>query len=304
MQWTAAQFEMAASPVLMDYRSHHKWFDWGGKSDKEIITDAWRLYLRANENALGMLLLGDAKIRSGNLLMNFGLASGNGLSDAREKQQIDEVFALRQRLSFNTGQRAVEALGPGSILNDKSWTPLLNDAFILGGVHGGHEFHWAEEGLGQHSLVGEQEFLQTRAKFGDAASQYQSALRRDEAYHKERLRHYLLGHSNFWAGGLVRIFARELLGLKRFGYEFVITGQALSFAPATFGTGTFREYMNALADVNYFAGDTEKINGAISEFLFNDRRALSTLSTGAGPSMPKLKKIDNKPGDWPKPPGS
>ena len=297
MQWSPIEFELAVGPQLVRYRAADRWFRWS-TNDDELIRNAWQLYKCANQNELGFLLLGDAKIRSGNLLMNFGLASGNGIDDAREIRQIDEVRARRRGLA-PPGHTAVEPLGPGSILNDKSWTPLLNDAFILGGVHSRQDFHWAEEGFSQHRQTGEQEFLQKRAVFGAAAPQYQAALRRDEAYYKGLLQHYLLGQQNFWSAGVVRIFARELLGLKQFGYSFVITGQALSFAPGGAGTvATFKDYLDGLSGAGYFGGDPGPIKAALSEFLFGDGSALSGLQAGQAASKPQLKNVPKPPG-WP-----
>jgi hypothetical protein len=40
--------------------------------------------------------------------------------------------------------------GQGSIPNDQNWTPLLNDAFIIGGAHARHEFHLAEDSFDQY----------------------------------------------------------------------------------------------------------------------------------------------------------
>jgi len=296
MQWSPTQFELAAGSQLARYRALDWWFKWSDNDD-DLIHNAWRLYKCSNQNELDMLLLGDAKIRSGNLLENFGLASGNGLDDAREIRQIDEVRARRTGLAL--GDPVVDPLGLGSILNDKAWTPLLNDAFILGGVHAGQDFHWAEEGYAQHAAVGEQEFLQTRGAFGAAAPQYQNALLRDEAYYKGRLQHYLLGHSNFWSQGIIRIFAREVLGLKRFGYSFVITGQAMSFAPGGGGAAaTFEDYLNSLNDTGYFGKDPAPIKASLSDFFFGDPGALSNLNIGQGSNMPKLTKVAKPPG-WP-----
>ena len=302
MRWSVDRFAAELKPAVMQrYRAENDWYKRWPPSDQDAITSARRLYAAANTNALGFLLLGDAKIRSGDLLFNFGLTSANGLSDAREAQAIADVFARRQGLAQGTNQPAVKALGPGSILNDKDWTPLMNDAYILGGVHDRQDFHWAEEGLAQHSFLSKDDFLKNRDVFGAAAPNYQAALRRDEAYYKDKLLHYLLGRSNFWAGGVVRIFARELIGLKRFGYRFVVRDQRLSFAAGTGGAdATFTEYLDALREVGFDKGNAAAINAALGEFLFDDRTALSGLSKGSptGFVKPTLNEV-SKPKGWP-----
>ena len=142
-------------------------------------------------------------------------------------------------------------------------------------MHRNQDFHWAEAGFQQSAFLGEREFLERRDKFGAAAPQYQAALRRDEAYYKSKWRHYLIGGANFWSGGFVRVFARELIGLKTFGYSPVFTGQTLSFAGAGRGaTATFGEYLSALSGVNFGRQDSAAINAAIGEFLFDDARFL------------------------------
>ena len=296
--WDLHTFYRSVRPLLPRYASDNSWFSWRAIDPESHIFDAWRLYQQAYGNSLGFLLLGDAKIRSsGDLLRNFGLTSGNGLSDERELQQIRELE--RQRGGGPAGNPVPKVLGPGSILNDKQWTPLLNDAFILGGVHRNQDFHWAEAGFQQYAFLGEREFLERRDKFGAAAPQYQAALRRDEAYYKSKWRHYLIGGANFWSGGFVRVFARELIGLKTFGYSPVFTGQTLSFAGAGRGaTATFGEYLSALSGVNFGRQDSAAINAAIGEFLFDDARF---LRPEYGPSTNIVKPLRSAPNppDWP-----
>ena len=143
MLWTEDQFNKAVQPVLKLYTQDNSWFTWRTEDLDVHVKDAWNLYYAANTNALGLLLLGDAKIRTNSpLMMNFGLASGNSLKADAEKAGIDTVQAQRDQLGAGL---TTSVLGTGSILNDQLWSPLMNDAFILAGVHGEQEFHWAEE---------------------------------------------------------------------------------------------------------------------------------------------------------------
>ena len=110
-------------------------------------------------------------------------------------------------------------LGPGSILNDKNWTPLLNDSYILGGVHGEHEFHLAE----------------------DSANAYPSRSR--AVAPKEQWQSYFRTHTDaVWdtTRQVPRILARELIGLKTFGYRPQFFQEQLSFGARQSDGATFR----------------------------------------------------------------
>lgn len=261
--WTRSDFMAHTETLESRYRDEN---DWHYKSSKTPWTQesqhAWLLYTSANANALGTLLLGDAKIRTaGDLLRNFGMTSGSGLSAINEIWQAEQVQYWRRRVAA-PGQPAQQALGPGSILNDKNWSPFLNDAFILGGVHGGQDFHWTEPGFQNATRL-------------DAARAM-----RDRAYLWDTWRQYLLAGRNFWSDGYVRIFARELIGLKTFNYMPMFTTVELFFKPSSTGTPTFKEYLDALLAVNFQAGagSAAAINRELGEFLFGDEDALSALS--------------------------
>lgn len=68
------------------------------------------------------------------LVMNFGLSSGSGLSDQDELRGVGELLAKRNQLEGPRSGPTIDVLGPGSILKDQNWTPLLNDTYILAGV--------------------------------------------------------------------------------------------------------------------------------------------------------------------------
>jgi hypothetical protein len=302
MQWNVGEFFRNVELVWDRYKSENSWFvSWGNPGD--AIFNAWKLYRAANQNALGTLLLGDAKIRtSGNLLMNFGLSSGSGVSDENELEVIRELQQKREKLVGPRSGAAVNIVGPGSILNDRNWTPLLNDAFILGGVHARQDFHWAEEGFDLDTGLAHQEFLQRLQKFGVAAPQYTPALTRDAAYNQEKWKLYIVKHSNFWsADGTVRVFAREVIGLKTFGYSPVFTKQNVGFTCyAPRGYATFSAYLNGLVAVNFSRNDSATINAALGEFLFKDSNALTTLGSMIKPAGQQLRPSATKPRDWPR----
>jgi hypothetical protein len=294
--WVLDRFVDAAARTLDLYEKEYAWFKWPDR--KTSVQHAWKLYRAAATNQLGMILLGDAKIRTNAaLLMNFGLTSGSGVAAGDELKQIERLMAGRQQLVGRHSGAAVQVLGPGSILNDQNWSPLMNDALILGGVHTAQDFHWAEEGFDRFAMVGAQEFIQRREVFnqGTAAP---VALRRDQKYYQDKWKHYLLGQSNFWSGGFARIFARELIGLKTFGYRAVCTEQEVLFTPGGAAAATFDTYLHGLRAVNFGNNDRVSINRAIGEFLFGDPAALTNLGDGTAQQQvagPHLLKKSAKP---------
>src|SRR5262249_43344238 len=77
-----------------------------------------------------------------------------------------------------------------------------------------------------------------------------------------------------------RVFARELLGLKAFGYRPTFFECDLLFTCKDYGLarrGDFKGYLKALADVRFAENNRETIVGAICEFLFEDKEALKGL---------------------------
>jgi hypothetical protein len=265
MQWTEHQFMAQTEGLEKRYKDENKWF----YQDRDTPWDAecqhaWILYKRANDNTLGTLLLGDAKIRSTvDLLQNFGLTSGGGLSEKKDLATAKAAQDWRKGVT-PSGQSAVDVVGPGSILNDQRWTPFLNDAFILGGVHGGQDFHWAEVEFQSSSQL-------------DAARAM-----RDRPYLWETWRKYLLKGRNFWAGGFVRVFARELAGLKTFNYMPIFSTIEIMFKPSASDGPTFKDYLDALSKIGFQDGaaSATAINAMLGEFLFGDDDALKGLSLG------------------------
>lgn len=263
MAWSENDFMANTEGLESRYKNDNKWWYQGRDTPWEAeCRHAWMLYKRANENALGTLLLGDAKIRSTvDLMRNFGMASGGGLGEKKDLAMAKSAQDWRKGVT-SPGDSTADVVGPGSILNDQRWTLFLNDAFVLGGVHGGRDFHWAE------------------IEFQSATSLDAAKAMRDRAYLWNTWRQYLVKGRNFWSDGLVRIFARELIGLKTFNYMPMFTTVEIFFKPATSGGGTFKEYLDALAKLKYEegAGASQAINRELGEFLFGDEDALSTLS--------------------------
>ena len=184
--------------------------------------NAWHIYRLALKNPVGMLILGSAKIRKDEaLLSNFGVASGGGITDPEELKLV-KAFEAQRAASREAGVEDVpKVVGSGSILNDKDWTPLLNDCFILGGVHGGHEFHLAEDNVDPHFTKLARSTLTIAEKWKD---------------------YFRANPGTFWdIIEVPRILAREMVGLKVFGYRPRLMPQQLSFSGPGAHTGTFVE---------------------------------------------------------------
>jgi hypothetical protein len=204
-----------------------------------------------------MLILGGAKIRKDPALVgNFGVTSQAGPTDPQEKALVAELERLRERQRSAPGLAdAPDVTGPGSILSDRTWTPLLNDAFILGGAHAGHEFHLAEDAVETYF-----NFRKTR-----------SAFEPDRATPEEKWMGFFKAHPEMlWDRTLdnPRVLARELIGLQTFGYVPEILPQQLSFRRTSSGHPTFKNYLNALASAHCRPGYSVQLLRHISRFLF------------------------------------
>lgn len=261
MNWTHLQFVRSLSECG-DYRQtpFNRWCTWWSSDPRTDVVSAWRLYTCANRASLGMLLLGGAKIRKDPALVgNFGITSQAGPFDQREKELVAEMERLRQTLRLAPGLAdAPDVTGQGSILSDRTWTPLLNDAFILGGAHAGHEFHLAEDAVESYFT-----FRTTRAKF---------ERRPDLASTKDKWIGFFKAHPELlWDKALdnPRVLARELIGLQAFGYAAEFSAVQLSFCRTSTGYPTFRGYQNALASANCRPGNSTEVLRNISRFLFS-----------------------------------
>jgi hypothetical protein len=147
--------------------------------------------------------------------------------------------------------------GPGSILSEISWTPLLNDSFILGGAHGGHEFHLALEDV---AVVPTTKTL----------AQIFASL--PESDPKAKWQAFFNGQPGIlWDQKLnaPRVLVRELIGLKACGYRASFQPLQLSFVATRMDSSTtFTTYLNSLGAEGYSNKNRTIIFNALSLFLF------------------------------------
>jgi hypothetical protein len=255
--------------LIPQYRADNAWaIRWFEPVNADNILNAWRLYKATSRNALGLLLLGEEGMRKKvDLLINFGLTSAHGPEDD-EAAFLGAVGVQRNLLGI---PGAPQFVGPGSILSDRKWNPLLNDAWLLGGVHARQDFHLVTEGVGSVSF----DLVATRrAAFGPAAPGYQRTP-------IQKWKNWFLRNPQilFESWG-PRVFAREAIGLMAFGYEPVFSNQQLGFRcvdPQAATGATFRRYLAALSAVNFQLGSAGRntVLSALSNFIFGDPNLLS-----------------------------
>jgi hypothetical protein len=255
MPWNSLRFMQELNKCGNQYQADNAWFrnDWG--EQRQYTLNAWRLYQQASTNALGMLLLGSAKIRKDSVLVsNFGMTSAGGITDPEEVALVNALEAERTDQRAAPGLRdAPDVLGPGSILNEKNWTPLLNDCYVLGGVHGEHEFHLAE----------------------DSANAYFESLG-GQLPPKEKWQSYFRTHLDaVWdtTRQAPRILARELIGLKTFGYRAQFSLEQLSFSARQADGATFKTYLDALVAAGITSRNRTVVLETLSLFLFGNAQA-------------------------------
>lgn len=280
---TKKMFRKELHALRHEYRIYNSWVQSWRKWDDETIMDgfidaAYNLYAATARNALRLTILGDTEIRSlAPLVSNFGLMSAAGVQDKKDVTMVKDLEQRRRQVGMGTneGLKGVpKVLGVGSILGDKMWTPILNDALMLGSIEGYQSFYlglnsaeqkaWSDDGF-------DSDVTQKASKFGGALKSKRNVQRSNWLTFLRRQPQMI------WRGGNPRVFARELLALKFFGYRPEYSRAHLAFAPGwgpSIGPPTFRRYTHALRDLGFFANDKSSVMGAISEFLFDDKKAL------------------------------
>ncbi len=249
--WQLGEFVEKLEHLEQQYHDDNAWVSWWSHRD---VLNCWRMYNTSKRPSTGFLLLGDTKIRSSvELLMNFGTATAH---DIQEEEEREVVAALtRRRAAMGTPAIQYDQVkGTGSILSDDKWTPMLNDSFMLGGIHKGLEFHLAENLFHANTL-----HMQ-----GMTAA--------------EKWRYFFQTNPmSFWDNryGIPRVFARECIGLKTAGYRPFFSDYSLIFhGPAASTQFDFAQYLAAINTAGLTANNKAAAMEAISDFLFGDRDAI------------------------------
>ncbi len=267
MPWNSLDFMQHLMASGSRYEQENAWYSkaqWG--EQHKYALNAWRLYRKATTNALGMLLLGDGKIRKDSILMaNFGTTSVGGAWDPEERKLVAKLEAERAGLRAAPGLRDAPAVqGPGSILSDINWTPLLNDSYILGGAHGGFDFYVALEDVA----------VPSNPPLKTLAQEFESLPQPDA---REKWRAFFNQRPDiFWdkKQNAPRVLVRELIGLKTCGYRAFLDPLQLSFGAGRVDDSTFTTYLDALKAAGYWSRDRAVILDTLSRFLFQEPGAL------------------------------
>ena len=243
-------FVAALAPHVEKYKHDNSWVSWWTKDD---VYNSWRMYKTAGTSSLGFLLLGDTKIRKdATLLMNFGTATAHDIQEEPERRLVAMLSDRRRMISRGTaGVHYQPAKGTGSILSDNKWTPMLNDSFMLGGIHAGQNFILAEDDF----------FGQTQRRPATSA--------------KEKWLYYFQKNKvTFWNDQFgPRVFARECICLKAAGYRPSFNNLQLGFEKGA-GTLNFDKCLRVLNTSGFTNKNKALLMKSISDFLFDDANAL------------------------------
>jgi hypothetical protein len=280
---SAFAFYQQAFMAFQRYSLDNAWFDFqkpGGKFDMQApvsyIFAAYGAYEKVYENPTKITLLGDTKLRTDyDLVMNFGLSSARGVQEEECRKFIQDLQNERQKIKdlepikdpkillINPeakGGRAIPVEGAGAILSTQKWSPMLNDSFIMAGIHYGHDF--------------------ALALTGDEIVAYDSLVSQTDDKERWRL-FFLKSPGSLWSeskvGSFPRVLMRELIGLMTFGYEPRFDKSQLGFKAMNAKAAdesNLSAYLTALSNLRFQEKDKAKCMGAIAKFLFGSEGAL------------------------------
>ncbi len=286
------------------YMEDNTWFRFysGGSSfdpatPQTYAKAAGKAYVHIYDRHEDDVLLGDTKLRSDQeLVSNFGLSDSEGPAPSAAPAPgsssapavttgptpmaplaVAGMSSSSASSGASSSSSAASNTAAGAILSNRKWSPMLNDAFILGGVKSGKHFVFVPVGDDATTFNS----MSAGAAAGPGASKEQLIRAGAPVWKQFFIRKpYLL-----WDRGYPRVFARELLGLKRFGYQAIPRGHQLGFESQPGGEGasaTFDLYLEYLKDSQFQRNQEgkEKVLRRIAEFLFADPAALDAIIPG------------------------
>ena len=231
-------------------------------------------YDKVDNTTMKLMILGDDKIRKdSDLVDTFSLSTAlneklepevRELITRKEKERGNDVkFAAEYDPNKDKAPNlapnfALPVADAGAILATRGWSPMLNDAFIMGGIHHNWDFFL---GLAKADKEKFQPFLIGRSP-KDAWQQYLKA-----------------NPLNFWdeKWKVPRVFVRELIGLKTFGYKPEFNEFQLGFACGDTGKAdgaSLYKYLDALSAHSFHEPKRDPLLATVGEFLFGDPKAL------------------------------
>ncbi len=265
----------------------------------EYVVTAAKCYVKSNTSADSdpFKLLGDEKIRrDSSIVGSFGLCTAMDGLEPDVQRIVAEQEARRNGIAAGASSSSTSSSSPfaspppfmssppapgaaaassasssssfappavagsGAVLATRGWSPLLNDAFILGNVHRGGEFHLTLAGADR------QDFL--------AATAGRSV--------KDGWLNFFRTHPiMLWDGERKqpRVLARELLGLMEFGYEpnydFGDAGLPFKADKGKAAGASLQKYVTMLATKRFHEPNREMMLTELGTFLFRDQGALT-----------------------------
>lgn len=322
LQWNAFKREVEALQGI--YRQDNRWVGWWRHASwnnacvmPAYIRAAFRLYEATARNELGIVVLGGTSIRMArDLIFAFGITGLNGIQDAPTVVAARAAEADRNAprptvdrngvpppAPANPDNRIVPVNGVGSILSEDRWTPILNDALIIGSATAQHDFVIAldryEQGIWREceaTLKPELARMHTRyaARFG--GNPPESFLKSTDEYRQMVWQRFFNWNLKmFWDTNynIPRVLTRELLGLSMFGYEVKLGDKQIGFSPNPNAPDpTFTAYVNGLRNMRFQDNTARpRIMQSLSMFLLGnnhdigfsaDRNAVRAMPIAGG----------------------
>ncbi|MGX1498596.1 hypothetical protein ACSSV1_003647 [Labrenzia sp. MBR-25] len=305
LQWTAFKREIEALQDI--YRQDNRWVGWWRHASwnnecvmPAYIRAAYRLYDATARNELEFIVLGGTSIRMArDLIFAFGITGLNGIQDAPTVVAAREAQAAREAPRptvdrngmpvpppANPDNRVVPVNGVGSILSEDRWTPILNDALIVGSATAQHDFVIAldhyEQGIWREceaSLKPDLARLHARYAGRFNGNPPESFLKNTEEYTLMVWQRFFSWNMQmFWDTKLniPRVLTRELLGLSMFGYEVKLGDKQIGFSPNTNAPDpTFTAYVNGLRTLRFHdSAARSRIMQTISTYLLGNNHAI------------------------------
>jgi len=291
---TARRIATKVKELAARYMADNSWFRfYTGTPGLEVMSPekyadaAGWAYVHV-QKAVVPLVLGDTKLRSDQeLVSNFGLSDSDSARAAAQPAAPRPAVPIAGSASVPIAGASARPPGapspgtpppagaPGGILSNAKWSPMLNDAFILGGINSNKQFVFAP--VGDDMTF----FSSIAPSSSSAAVPGASKEQQIQAGSTVWKQFFLAKPYLLWDRGFPRVFARELLGLAKFGYKVAPTAVNLSFdcpnSAVPPPNHTFADYLTDLTQHEFEKPSARKVLGAIAQYLFGDEHALDPI---------------------------
>lgn len=291
---TIDRFERQAESARLFYKADNEWVTWvnwdNQREFKKHVGLAYKLYTAVASNRLKFTLLGGTEIRKNRELISaFGITAATGVQDGitglhAATAAMDRFKQVKQpdpdAPNADLSYARVEG---GSILSEKEWSPVMNDALIMGSATAKQYLALGLTPLEQKDWNSMNAAKVNKVKV--AASQYKGG----EQIVKNAWKNFFNANPKmfFMSGHVPRVFTRELLGLIAFGYTAEISYHQVGFrASKVHNEPNFNTYIGALRDVHFEANtlrSRKTITAKISKFLFGATDQLESVADPLGP---------------------